>query len=163
MKTDLIVYQISRERIEALDCSHVLTTFDPHTLGPDRLRQLFGRVLFCIQGYDTHPDELYSIPDVRRFVREWHERSPLWLFFGSLQDDSLKIFYMSLLDSLESLQVDRMGLCRVVYDTGELNRLLADDLAHAEALCERLGISGPDRLKRATEVLRYFQIQRGRT
>jgi hypothetical protein len=156
-----VLCQIPRECIEAVDCAQIRFRFDIGTLPAASLRELFGQVIFRPVGYDSHPDELYLIPAFRRFARQWHEYQPHWLFFSALGDDSLRHCYFALLDSVESVQVDRTGLCRVVYDTGELHRLLAVDLAQSDALAERLGISAAQRLKRAMAVLRYFQIKGG--
>jgi hypothetical protein len=157
MSFDLIVYEFSRERVEAGDCSHLLAQFDPATTDAEFLRQSFGRVVFSFSGYDDHRDELHSIPEVRRFLRLLRTRWPYLLFFGSLHDDSLKAIYLGYLDSFEAAQVK--SVCQVRFDFDELTKLIAADLWHADSLCEKLGISRATRLRRATEVLRYFGVE----
>jgi hypothetical protein len=159
MSFDLIVYEFSRERVEASDCSHLLAQFDLATADAGFLRQSFGRVVFTFSGYDDDSDELHSIPAVRHFLRLLRARWPYLLYFGSLHDDSLKAIYLGYLDSLEAAQVK--SVCQVRFDFDELTKLVAADLWHADNLCEKLGISQAVRLRRATEVLRYFRVEVG--
>ena len=161
MDTDLIVYQVSRQCVEAGDLSHLVAQFDIGRLSDVQLRQYFGRIVFIFEGYDAHPDELHTIPAVRLFIRKWHGQNPHLLFFGSLLNDNLKVLYLSLLESLECLQVRNAGLARTNFDFCELANLLAADVTHADALCVRLGISPSERLRRTTELLRYFNIVEG--
>ena len=161
MSSDLIVYQISRARIEAMNCSHVVATFDFNRSPREFQVSGLGRVMFVIEGYDAHPDELYTIPSVRRFLRQWHQMSPVWLYYGSLADDSLKVLYLGLLETLECVQIGGAGLCRTTYNTGELLNLLAADLRHADELYVRHGISPAQRLRRARETLEYFGLDGG--
>jgi hypothetical protein len=76
-ETDLIVYQFSRMKIEQRDFTHFLSLYTPDKLptGP-RLKVRLGRMLFCIEGYDTDPREIYLIPEVRRFYTAFHQAWP---------------------------------------------------------------------------------------
>ena len=155
---DHIIYQFERERIEAMDSSHFLATFDINKLPTQEARHLFGRVHFMLGGYDCHPDELYVIPEVRRFTRQLHEQWPYWLYFCSLDDQSLKAFYVSLLDSVECIRLGDSGICHARFNIGELVEFLVADLTNADALCLRYGVKEGPRLQRATDVLRYFNL-----
>jgi hypothetical protein len=159
MNPDLIVYEFSREKVAAGDCSHLLAQFDVSRQEPSLLKRGFGRVVFTFSGYDDHRDELHSIPEVRRFLRLLRARWPYLLFFGALHDDSLKAIYLGYLDSLEAAQIK--NACQVRFDYDELTKLIAADLWHADSLCEKLGVSQATRLRRATEVLRYFGVEVG--
>ena len=37
---------------------------------------MLGRMLFCIEGYDADPREIYLIPEVRRFYTAFHQAWP---------------------------------------------------------------------------------------
>lgn len=161
MSVDLFIYEISRGRIEAMDCSHAVREFDPGVHSRIRLRERFGRVLFCVGGYDAHPDELYVIPEVRAFVRQFRALCPNWLFYASLHCESLKTMYLSLLDSVESLQLVREGRCRVTFETGELVRVLTEDISHADELAIRAGLTEAQRLKRVMQIVEYFGLKGG--
>ena len=161
MNAGPIIYRISRAQVEAMDCSAVLRDFDAERLTAEQLRAMRGRISYRLEGYDAHPDDLHMIPDLRRFVRQWHELSPDWLFFGSLRDEGLKTFYLSLLESVEQVPVGSAGLYRPRFQTGEMMDLLAADLTHADVLSLKAGISETDRCQRARDVLRYFGFEGG--
>ena len=77
MKSDLIVYQLSRVKVEQGDFNHFLDLYDPHKLPTGQpLKATMGRMLFCIEGYDADPREIYLIPEVRRFYQAFHRIRP---------------------------------------------------------------------------------------
>ena len=158
---DMMVFQIARERVELGDSEWLANQFNADAMCEAQLRAWFGRVTWCIAGYDSDPAELYAIPEVRRFLAEWHRRRPHWLFFGSLESDNLKVLYLSLLRDAAGIGADGAGLCRVSFVPRELGRLLAADLEMADGICERIGQNAAARLKRANDVIDYFGLKRG--
>ena len=131
---DLIVFQVARTRIEMCDWAWVADLFNADAMPQSQLRAWFGRVMWCVDGYDSDPSELYAIPEVRKFLAAWHLHRPHWLFFGSLETDNLKVMYVSLLGEAISVRHNAGGLCQVSYDRRELGRLLADDLEIADRI-----------------------------
>jgi len=158
MAADRFVFTIPRQDVEAMDCSVVQRYFDITRLTPLELKAMFGRVTYRMSGYDAHPAELFVIGDVRRFAKQWHESCPHWAFFGALDSDDLRILYYAVLDTVECIQRGGAGLSTERYDTGELARLLAADLEQSEGLCVYAGLTEAQRLKRATELVRYFRF-----
>jgi hypothetical protein len=158
MDPERFLFRIPRADVEAMDSSAVQRHFDVSRLTPAELRAMFGCVTYRLDGYDAHPAELFTIPDVRRFVRQWHESCPHWIYFGALDGDNLSALYFSMLDSVECVQRGGAGLSTARYDTGELTRLLAADLEQADALRIRAGLTEGQRWKRATDILRYFHF-----
>ena len=68
MDHDLIFYQFSRSKVERGDFRHFMGLYEPDKLPSGRrLREMIGRFLFCIEGYDADPREIHCIPEVRRF------------------------------------------------------------------------------------------------
>lgn len=158
MPSDLMMVPILRAEIEAMDCSRLTRLMAPASMSAFQLREMYGNVVFFVDGYDAHPEELYVIPEVRRFMRQWHQMQPNWLYFGSLRDDFLKTFYVSLLESAECVRYGNSGLCSARYNIGELVNYLAADMTQADALSITSGVKDGPRLKRATAILRYFQL-----
>ena len=157
-----IIYPISRSQVEAMDCSAVLWDFDVDRLTPLQLQAIAGRICYRLEGYDAHPEDLHLIPDVRRFVRQWHELDRSWLFFSALgADDGLRTLYLALLESVEHVPVGTAGLFRVRFQTGEMVGLLAADLTNADALAVKAGFSEADRCQRARAILGYFGFEGG--
>jgi hypothetical protein len=94
---DLVVYEVGRPYIEIGDGSSLADRFDGDAMPEAQLHALYGRVMWCVDGYNADPTELYAIPKVRKFFSEWHSRRPHWLFFSWLKSDNLKVMYLSLL------------------------------------------------------------------
>ncbi len=158
---DLIVFQISRTRIERADWAWAAHRFNADPMPLPQLHAWFGRVVWCFAGYDSDPTELYAIEEVRRFLAAWRVQRPHWLFFASLENDNLKIMYLALLRAAASVGNNHVGQCQVVFDRQELGNLLAADLEVADGICERIGLSPARRLRRAQDVLRYFGFSEG--
>lgn len=161
MTTNLVLYEFTRERIAAGDVSDVLVQFGVRHQSHAVLRALHGRFVFGFAGYDTQPDEVFLISEVRDFVRAFRRACPHWQFFAATQDDSLKAVYAAMLDRVQCVQFPREGMCRVTLDPAELGRLVAEDLACADALCERIGVSLGQRLKRATAIVQSLGLSGG--
>lgn len=157
MHGDWMQYSIPRAAIETMDTAALLRDFDADSPDTLRLRECFGRVTFRLEGYDAHPDALHLIPDLRRFVRQWHELSPHWLYFGSLGDPWLGILYLALMETADMVSIGEAGLGRVRFQTGELVTLLAGDLTHADEVAFRAGFDLETRRQRAGGILRYFR------
>lgn len=160
---DLVIYQISRSRIEAGDWHPLAEQFDAERLSEKQLRNLFGRAVWTLDGFDSDPAELYEIPAVRRFLAAWHRHRPHWLFFGSLDTDSLKVMYVCLLEKAVAVRDDPTGMCQVAYDPHELGPIVAADLELADTILERIGISPAKRLERMRAVTGYFGLNDGGT
>jgi len=124
-ETELIVYQFSRMKIEQVDFAHCLSLYTPKNLpaGP-RLKAMLGRMLFCIEGYDTDPREIYLSPEVRRFYAAFHQAWPYWLYFANLDTDGLNGMVICCLNSFTTLKVDGEDHCGVEYDPLELVRFI---------------------------------------
>ena len=67
---------------------------------------MMGSVVFCIEGYENDEREVHSIPEVRRFYSAFHAAWPYWLYFCSLEMDTLKTMAMCCLPSLTALKVE---------------------------------------------------------
>jgi len=112
MKADLILCQFSRLKIEQGDFNDFLDHFDLSRLPAGQpLKEMMGRMLFCIEGYDADPREIYLIPEVRCFYRALHRAWPYWLFFCDLNEDGLNSMVICCLNSFASLKVDGKTGC----------------------------------------------------
>lgn len=161
MKTDLVLYEFTRARIAAVDLSDAVMQFSAAHQSGAVLRALHDRVVFCAGGYEAHAEEIFVIAEVRQFLRAFRQACPHWQFFAALHEDSLKAIYAAMLDSVECVQFPRDGMCRIAFDQAELSRLVAADLACADDLCVKIGISPARRLKRATTLVEYLGLTGG--
>jgi len=159
MNPDLIVYQFSREKVEREDFNHFLSLYGCDNLpkGP-ALKQLLGRMVFCIGGYDGDPQEMYLIEDVRRFYTAFHRAWPYWLFVCDLHQDTLKTLVLCCLTTFTAFKVDGRTSCAVEYDALELVHFIACDLPFMNSLCDRAGMTECEIFERTTEVFLYFGL-----
>ena len=159
MNADLIVYQFSREKVERGDSSHFLDLY-----GSDKrpqglpLKRLLGRLVFCIEGYDVDPREIYLIDEVRWFYAALHDAWPYWLYFCDLHQDSLKTSVLCCLQTFTAFKVDGRANCVVEYDVFELVQFIAHDLPFMNGLCERAGMTEQEIFERTREVFLYFGL-----
>src|SRR5262245_1385266 len=159
MKHDFIIYQFSRVKIEKGDFTHFLDLYDPRKLPTGQsLKSKMGRIIFCIEGYDADPREIYLIPDIRRFYRTFHQAWAYWLYFCDLNQDGLRAMVFCCLDSLAEIKRDGQAICGVESKPLELVHFIARDSPHMNWMCERAGISEQGIFERTREVFTYFQL-----
>lgn len=159
MTADLIVYQFSREKVERCDFSHFLTIYGSDKLPQGlALKQLVGRLVFCIEGYDVDPREIYLIDEVRWFYTAFHEAWPYWLLFCDLHQDSLKTAVLCCLQTFTAFKVDGRVTCAVEYDLLDLVQFIAHDLPFMNGMCKRAGMTEVEIFQRTREVFLYFGL-----
>lgn len=159
MKADMIVYQFSRVKVEQGDFTHFLALYDSRKLPTGKpLKAMMGRMMFCIEGYDADPREIYLIPEARQFYQTFHDAWPYWRFFCDLNQDGLRAMVFCCLSSLAEIRRDGQTVCGVESDSLELVHFIAQDLPHMNGMCERAGISEQGIFERTREVFTYFQL-----
>jgi len=159
MTPDLIIYQFSREKVERGDFSHFLSLYGSANLPQGAaLKQLRGRFVFCIEGYDVDPREIYLIDGVRWFYSALHEAWPYWLYFCDLHQDTLKTAVLCCLQTFTAFKVDGQTHCAVEYDLFELVQFIAHELPFMNGICERARMSEQEIFARTREVFLYFDL-----
>jgi hypothetical protein len=159
MVTDLIVYTFSRSKVERGDFSHFLSLHAPEKLPAGRrLRAMMGSMVLCVDGYDDDPRELHCIPEVRRFYAEFHEAWPHWLYFCTLETDTLRTMACCCMNSITALKVDDRPQVQVEFEPTELLHFLARDFGHMNVMCERGGVFEQLVEERTRAVFQYFGL-----
>ena len=88
--SDLIVYQFSRDRVEAGDAKDFMSRFGDSSLPTGKkLEGMMNSVALMIDGYNHDPREIYAIPEVRTFYQQLWEVWPYWLYFCNLDTENL--------------------------------------------------------------------------
>lgn len=153
-----LIYQtFSRHQVEHLDYSQFDAIYShwPQLWGRE-LRGKYNSLVFAVDGFNAHPDEIYTISEVRRFYRELHRRWPWWLFFLSNIGDNIPVIYLCLLDSIESRKVDGSKRCAAVFDPKEVIEIIKHDIGRMSYLMEIAGMSEAEEMQRTEEILRLF-------
>ncbi len=159
MDADLILYQFSREKVERGEFRHFLSLYGLDKLPTGRrLRQLMDSMVFCIEGWDDDPREIHDIPEIRRFYSAFHEAWPYWLYFCSLEGDTLRTMVMCCLSSIISLKVDGKTQVGVEFDRRELLHFLSRDFAPMNLICDRGQMFERMIYDRSKAVFEYFGL-----
>ena len=132
-----IVYVTTREEVERLDLSRFMANFGIHQ-SRSKLRQLRGRIIYTINGYDNEA-EIYEISEVRRFYSAVHVLWPCWLFTACLASASLRVIALSV---VSNMSVARSGNeCRTRIPGQDIKKFFIESLPAAGLLFARTGIS----------------------
>ena len=161
MEHDLILYQFSRSKVEGGDFSPFMSLYAPDKLPTGRrLREMMNRFVFCIEGYDSDPREIHSIPEVRRFYSAFHEAWPYWLYFCNLDagDETLRMMVLCCLPSITAMQVDGQPNVAISYDPLDLLNFLKRDFMPMNAMCDRAEMFERGIYDRSKAVFEYFGL-----
>lgn len=80
---DPLVVVVSKTEVDALDTSAALSVLMRLYESPVTARSFLERVDIAFHGYDQIADELFEVPEVRKFVYELDQQFPFWLYFLS--------------------------------------------------------------------------------
>jgi hypothetical protein len=159
MAEDIIFYQFSRDKIERSDFSHFLGLYAPDKLPTGRrLRAMMNSFVFGIEGYDSDPREIHSIPEIRRFYTAFHGAWPYWILFSNLETDVLRMMVFCCLPSIAAMKVDGQPNVVVDYDRLELVQFIRKDFVPMNAICERAGMFERLIYDRSKAVFQYFDL-----
>lgn len=155
----LIYHTFSKQQVENLDFSQFEAIYShwPQLWGRE-LRAKHNSFVFAVDGYDTHPDEIYTIPEVRRFYQQLHQRWPWWLFFLSDLGDNIPVSYLCLFDSLESRKVDGDSKCAAIFDPKEAMEILMHDLGRMVYLMDHAEMKEAEIDRRSKAILQRFTV-----
>ena len=156
---DLILYQFSRDRVEAGDARKFLSRFHRHHLPVGKqLGAMMDSLGLIIDGYDDDPREVYAIPEVRRFYQQLWERWPYWLYFCNLDTENLMMMVMCCLGSLDALKVQGKEEVKVICDPLEVARFISEGFGPMNEMCEKAGMSERQIFDRTKAVFEYFNL-----
>lgn len=153
----IIIHTFTREEIETLDFGRFDALFNhwPQLWGME-LKEKFDSLVFLADGYNDHADEIYAIPEVRRYYQELHKRWPWWAFFLSNENASMAVCYLCLVDCVESFKRQGAPSCAASFDPSPLLQLLWHDFGRMNYLWEIAGMSKQANDERSDEILKLF-------
>ena len=159
MEGDLILYQFSRSKVERCDFGHFLSLYAPDKLPEGRpLRDMMNCFVFCIEGWDSDPREIYLIPEIRRFYSVFHEAWPYWLYFCNLDGDTLRSMVMCCLPDVSTMQVDGNNKVAITFDPLDVLNFIKHDFMPMNAICDRGQMSERGIYDRSEAVFEHFGL-----
>ncbi len=157
--SDLILYQFSRDRVEAGDAKDFLSRFGKFRVPVGKqLQGMMNSVALMIDGYNHDPREIYAIPEVRAFYQQLWQRWPYWLYFCNLDTENLMMMVMCCLDSLDALKVQGKPQVQVQINPLEVVRFISGGFVPMNEMCERAGMSEHQIFERTKAVFEYFNL-----
>lgn len=158
-ENDAVVVVFSREQVRQRKIAHFLKQFGPAGLpeGPE-LAAMMNKFQFLIDGWNDDPNELYAIPEIRKFYQQLHGVWPYWFFFCDLRTETLQMMTLCLLPNLSGYKRDGEPLARVAYEPLDLIRFIEKNFAPLNAMMERAGMSEMDIYNRTRDVFLYFGL-----
>ena len=157
--SDLILYQFSRDRVEAGDAKDFLSRFGDSSLPTGKkLEGMMNSVALMIDGYNHDPREIYAIPEVRAFYKRLWEVWPYWLYFCNLDSENLMMMVMCCLESLDALKVKGQSQVKVSISPLEVVRFISGGFVPMNEMCERAGMSERQIFERTKAVFEYFNL-----
>lgn len=153
----IIIHTFTRQEIDTLDFRRFDGLFAhwPQLWGME-LREKYDSLVFLADGYDEHPDEIYCIPEVRKFYQELHRRWPWWTFFLSNEAGSMAITYLCLIDEVGSYKRGVDPMCAASFDPRPLLEILRHDFGRMNYLWQIAGMSEDANDRRSDEILKLF-------
>ncbi len=133
-----IVYVTTREEVERRDISRFFSNFGPKQ-SRQKLRQLRGRIIFTVDGFDESADEVFEIPEVRAYYSMVHARWPCWLFSACLASASLHVIALSVIPTVTVIRSE--AECCILVPEAELCSFFMHSLPAAALLNQRAGLS----------------------
>ena len=157
--SDLILYQFSRDRVEAGDAKDFMSRFGDSSLPTGKkLEGMMNSVALMIDGYNHDPREIYAIPEVRTFYQQLWEVWPYWLYFCNLETENLMMMVMCCLESLDALKVKGQSQVKVSISPLEVVRFISGGFVPMNEMCERAGMSERQIYNRTKAVFEYFNL-----
>ncbi len=157
--SDLILYQFSRDRVEAGDAKDFLSRFGKSSLPTGKkLEAMMNSVALMIDGYNHDPREIYAIPEVRAFYKQLWEVWPYWLYFCNLDTENLMMMVMCCLESMDALKVKGQSQVNVSISPLEVVRFISGGFVPMNEMCERAGMSERQIFDRTKAVFEYFNL-----
>lgn len=80
---DPITIVVSKEEVMSSDISSICDVLNELIKSPEIAQNYQEKINFTFDGFNEHPQELFEIMEVRRFVHEVDNLFPFWLYFLS--------------------------------------------------------------------------------
>ena len=156
---DAIAVMFSKEQVRQRKLAHFLKTFGTDALpdGPE-LAAMMGKFQFFIDGWNHVPDEIYAIPEIRKFYQHFYEVWPYWFFFCDLHTETLQMMTLCLLPNLKGFKRVGEPKAAVEYDPLDLVRFIEKNFGPLNAMMERAGMSEMDIYNRTRDIFLYYGL-----
>ena len=156
---DAVFVIFSEPQVRLCKTAHFLKTFGRDALphGPE-LATMMGKFQFLVEGWNEDPQELYSIPEVRKFYQHFHRVWPYWFYFCDLRTETLTMMTLCLMPNISGFK--RLGEpnASVEYDPMDLLNFINKNFVPLNEMMERAGMSEMDIYNRTRDVFLHYKL-----
>ncbi|WPJ95142.1 hypothetical protein SH580_17090 [Coraliomargarita algicola] len=154
----IILHTFTKAEVEALDFKRFDALFGHWPqLWNHELRDKFDSLVFMVDGYNDRTEEIYCIPEVRRFYRELHRRWPWWTFFLCNENASMAVAYLCLIDEVGTYKRDTNPMCAASFDPRLILEILHHDFGRMNYLWSIARMSDEANDQRSDDILKLFK------
>lgn len=125
---------------------------------PELLRQLHGRVRFRFEGYMNDPRGLEQIPELRKFLRDWHRAWPALFFFADLSEEVPRRMTLACLPELQAVARAGAPTSQVSFRSQDLIEYMGPEWLFIQTMSFRAGLSLAQAAARARAVWTYVGL-----
>lgn len=150
-----IHYSIRREEIEAGDLSRMIDNFGPR-VAVKRLRRIRGKVHFTVAGYENAKEEIFEIPEIRRYFAQAHRLWPHWIYTASVNTPCLMAVALSLCRDLTVARTD--GAIAVKVEPGGLVDFFSSSFSVVALMLHAAQVSEATGMRQIDAVGKYLGI-----
>ena len=156
---DALIFVFSKEQVRQRKLAHFLKTFGPAALpeGPE-LATMMGSFQFLVDGWNDDPNELYAIPEIRKFYQHFYQTWPYWFFFCDLHTETLQMMTLCLLPNLKGFKRVGEPKAAVEYEPLDLLRFIEKNFIPLNTMMERAGMSEMDIYNRTNDLFQYYGL-----
>ena len=158
-ENEAVVVIFSQAQVRQRKLAHFLKQFGSAALpdGPE-LAAMMGTFQFLVDGWNDDPQELYAIPEIRKFYQQFYSAWPNWFFFCDLHTETLQMMTFCLLPNIKGFK--RLGdpKAAVEYDPMDLIGFIQKNFAPLNGMMERAGMSEMDIYNRTKALFEYYQL-----
>jgi hypothetical protein len=153
-----IEFRFARNEVETMSFSRFKDSWSPNLLPTgSALQEHLGNMVFRVEGYDDGLQQLFEIPDARRFFCAFHASWPYWFFACSLATPDLHIMTLCCLPRLLVLRRKSPPFCQVQFHPEDLHNFVLEGFRGMNLMCARAGMSRAENLERSTQIIAYYQ------
>ena len=158
-KQDATVVIFSQAQVRQCKTAHFLKLYGSGALPEGtELAAMMGTFQFAVDGWNDAPEEIYAIPEIRKFYQHFHKVWPYWFFFCDLRTETLTMMTLCLMPNLRGFK--RLGEPKAAaeYDPMDLIRFITKNFGPLNAMMERAGMSEMDIYNRTRNIFLYFKL-----
>lgn len=148
-----------KENIEALNLTPALEVFNAMRAGNKTVRDYANKIDVVFDGYEEDSREVYSVPEVRLFVKKLTQKFPFWLHYCTKESEGLKTILFCLMPIITVNVVD--GKSYTEIDSTELNKVVLELFGFMNQLYAEWGFSAEENSRTTHAVAAYLQMYCG--